>query len=287
LAQSGNASAGLKKKREKMKIALIGYGEVGQIFARELRANGAQALSTFDILFQDVARSEKHRAAAARDGILMAASAAEAGADADVIISAVTADKVKEVASQAATWLKAGQYFLDVNSAAPNTKSEAAKIIAPTGAHYVEGAVMAPVPGPGIKVQILSGGPKAEELAPQLNALGMNIQPVASEYGRASAMKLCRSIMIKGIEALIVDCAKAAKEWNVEKEVFGSLDASYPSIDWRKLSVDMAGRVRQHGVRRGAEMREAAAMVADLGMMNELELAVAGAQERGAGKAGL
>jgi hypothetical protein len=86
---------------------------------------------------------------------------------------------------------------------------------------------------------------------------------------------------------LIVDCAKAAKEWNVEAEVFGSLDASYPSIDWRKLSVDMAGRVRQHGVRRGAEMREAAAMVADLGMMNELELAVAAAQERGAGKAGL
>ena len=146
---------------------------------------------------------------------------------------------------------------------------------------------MAPVPGPGIKVQILGGGPKAEDLAPKLNALGMNIQPVAQEYGCASAMKLCRSIMIKGIEALIVDCAKAAKEWNVEKEVFGSLDASYPSIDWRKLSVDMAGRVRQHGVRRGAEMREAAAMVADLGMMSELELAVADAQTRGAGKAGL
>jgi hypothetical protein len=100
-------------------------------------------------------------------------------------------------------------------------------------------------------------------------------------------MKLCRSIMIKGIEALIVDAARAAKEWKVEDEVYASLDASYPSIDWRKLAVDMAGRVRQHGVRRGAEMREAALMVEDLGMNNELELAVAGAQERGAGKAGL
>lgn len=270
-----------------MKITLIGYGEVGQIFARDLLAGGATSVSTFDILFSDPARSEKHRTVAQRDHVRLCPSAAEAGEGADVIISAVTADRVKEVATQAATWLKPGQYFLDVNSAAPNTKSEAANIVAPTGAYYVEGAVMAPVPGPGIKVQILGGGPKAEELAPKLNALGMNIQPVASEYGRASAMKLCRSIMIKGIEALIVDCAKAAKEWNVEKEVFGSLDASYPSIDWRKLSVDMAGRVRQHGVRRGAEMREAAAMVADLGMMNELELAVAGAQERGAGKAGL
>ena len=270
-----------------MKITLIGYGEVGQIFARELRAQGAQAVSAFDILFDDPARSEKHHAVAAKDLIALAASAAEAGADADVVISAVTADKVREVATQAATWLKPGQYFLDVNSAAPDTKRAAAQMIAPTGAHYVEGAVMAPVPGPGIKVQILGGGPKAEELASKLNALGMNIQPVAHEYGRASAMKLCRSIMIKGIEALIVDCAKAAKDWNVEREVFASLDASYPSIDWRKLSVDMAGRVRQHGVRRGAEMREAAAMVAGLGMMNELELAVAAAQERGAGKAGL
>ena len=270
-----------------MKITLIGYGEVGQIFARDLLNQGAQAVSAFDILFVDPRRSEKHRATAERDNVRLYMSAAEAGAGADIIISAVTADKVKEVATQAATWLKPGQFFLDVNSAAPQTKSEAAHMIAPTGAHYVEGAVMAPVPGPGIKVQILGGGPKAQELAPKLNALGMNIQPVATEYGRASAMKLCRSIMIKGIEALIVDCAKAAKDWNVEGEVFASLDASYPSIDWRKLSVDMASRVRQHGMRRGAEMREAAAMVADLGMMNELELAVAAAQERGAGKAGL
>jgi len=270
-----------------MKITLIGYGEVGQIFARELKAQGATNMRAFDIVLDDSQISAPHRAVAAQDGIHLCASAAEAGEGADVIISAVTADKVKQVAAEAASWLKPGQYFLDVNSAAPNTKGEAAQIVAPTGAHYVEGAVMAPVPGPGIKVQILGGGPKAEELAPKLNALGMNIQPVAQEYGRASAMKLCRSIMIKGIEALIVDCAKAAKEWNVEKEVFGSLDASYPSIDWRKLSVDMAGRVRQHGVRRGSEMREAAAMVADLGMMNELELAVADAQTRGAGKAGL
>ncbi len=276
-----------RKGRQIMKITLIGYGEVGQIFARELKAHGATSISTFDILFDDAARSEAHRTVAARDGIRFCASAAEAGEGADVIISAVTADKVEAVATQAATWLKPGQYFLDVNSAAPNTKRHAAGIVAPTGAHYVEGAMMAPVPGPGIKVQILGGGPKAEELAPKLNALGMNISPVASEYGRASAMKLCRSIMIKGIEALIVDCAKAAKDWNVEKEVFGSLDASYPSIDWRQLSVDMAGRVRQHGVRRGAEMREAAAMVADLGMTNELELAVADAQTRGAGRAGL
>jgi 3-hydroxyisobutyrate dehydrogenase-like beta-hydroxyacid dehydrogenase len=270
-----------------MKIALIGYGEVGQIFARELLAGGAEQVRVYDLLLQDPETSKSLSAAALRDKVGTATCARDAARGADVVISAVTAAAVRDVAREAAGYLVANQFFFDVNSASPGTKSEAAQIIAASGAHYVEGAVMAPVPGPGIKVQILGGGPQAEALAPKLNALGMNITPVSQEYGRASAMKLCRSIMIKGLEALIVDCAKAAKDWNVESEVFGSLDASYPAIDWRKLSVDMAGRVRQHGVRRGAEMREAAMMVDDLGMNNELELAVAAAQERGAGKAGL
>ncbi len=266
-----------------MKIAFIGYGEVGQIFARELLAGGAAQVCAFDILQGD----DAHMAAATRDGVVLCASVRAAALDADVVISAVTASSVKDVAQDAAEWLAPGQFFFDINSASPGTKTQAAAMIAPTGAFYVEGAVMAPVPGPGIKVQILGGGPQAETLAPKLNALGMNIRPVATEYGRASAMKLCRSIMIKGIEALIVDCAKAARDWNVEDEVYGSLDASYPSIDWRKLAGDMAGRVRQHGIRRGAEMREAAMMVEDLGMTPDLEIAVAAAQERGAGKAGL
>lgn len=269
-----------------MKIALIGYGEVGQIFARELLAGGATEVRAYDILFTQKGRAEKHLATATRDGIKVCQSGAEAAGGVDVVISAVTAASVKAVAKEAASYLAAGQYFLDVNSASPGTKTEAAGLVGHTGAFYVEGAVMAPVPGPGIKVSILGGGPKAEELAPKLNALGMNIRPVSAEYGRASAMKLCRSIMIKGLEALIVDCAKAAKTWKVEPEVFGSLRESYPSIDWPAMAVMMAQRVNQHGIRRGAEMREAAMMLEDLGMVPDLAVAVAAAQERGAGKAG-
>ena len=270
-----------------MKIALIGYGEVGQIFARELLAGGADEVRAFDILFRKPEASAAHRAAAGRDGIAIAPDAATAARGADIVISAVTAAAVKDVAGEASTYLATGQYFFDINSASPSTKSQAAAIVAKAGAAYVEGAVMAPVPGPGIRVPILGGGPHAEALARTLNALGMNIRPVSQEYGRASAMKLCRSIMIKGIEALIVDCAKAAKSWKVDDEVFGSLAETFPSIDWPKLAVTMAGRVNQHGVRRAAEMREAAMMLADLGMADQLAAAVADAQERGAGKAGV
>jgi 3-hydroxyisobutyrate dehydrogenase-like beta-hydroxyacid dehydrogenase len=162
------------------------------------------------------------------------------------------------------------------------TKKTAFERVAPTGARYVEGAVMQPVPGPGLKVPILGGGPHAEEAAALFNPLGMNVTPVSTEPGRASAMKLCRSIMIKGIEALIVDCAAAAKAWDVEKEVYGSLQETWPSIDFADLARYMGQRVRQHGIRRAAEMREAAMMVGDIGRDSGLCRAVADAQERGA-----
>jgi 3-hydroxyisobutyrate dehydrogenase-like beta-hydroxyacid dehydrogenase len=109
-----------------MKIALIGYGEVGQIFAREVLAGGATELRAYDILFREFAHSESHRTVAARDGVKIATTAREAAAGADVVISAVTAASVKDVAGEAASYLSAGQYFFDVNSASPGTKTQAA-----------------------------------------------------------------------------------------------------------------------------------------------------------------
>jgi 3-hydroxyisobutyrate dehydrogenase-like beta-hydroxyacid dehydrogenase len=105
---------------------------------------------------------------------------------------------------------------------------------------------------------------------------------VTEEVGRASAMKLCRSIIIKGLEALLIDCANAAQRWDVEREVFASLGATFPSIDWKQLSLDMPKRVHQHGLRRAAEMREAAQMLQELGYDPRLATAVADQQEANA-----
>jgi 3-hydroxyisobutyrate dehydrogenase-like beta-hydroxyacid dehydrogenase len=198
------------------------------------------------------------------------------------VISAVTASEAENVAAGAAAFLRPGQIFLDINSAAPSTKQRAAGHVEAAGAHYVEGAVMAPVLKPGLAVPILAGGPFAEETARLMNGLGMNLTAVSIEHGRASAMKLCRSIMIKGLEALMVDCAAASEGWDVKTEVFASLAGTFPSIDWHALSENMRERVATHGVRRAAEMREAGEMLAALGRNPELALAVADAQLRGA-----
>jgi 3-hydroxyisobutyrate dehydrogenase-like beta-hydroxyacid dehydrogenase len=263
-------------------IAFIGFGEVGGIFAAGFHAHAHISLSVYDLKLDQPHTREAMLSKAKQCGARCARTAADAAQEADIIISAVTADQVGAVAQDATHYLKAGQIFFDINSASPVTKKNAAQAINPLGAFYVEGAVMAPVPGVGLRVPILAGGEAAEKLCARLNPLGMNIEAVTTEPGRASAMKLCRSIMIKGIEALIIDCATAAHKWNVEDQVFASLQASFPAIDFAALAQTMAQRVHQHGVRRAAEMREAADMLDDLGMNGDLARAVADAQQRGA-----
>jgi 3-hydroxyisobutyrate dehydrogenase-like beta-hydroxyacid dehydrogenase len=264
------------------RIAFIGFGEVGQTFAKGFGTRADVSVSAWDILFPDATRGKRAQSAAEALGVRRGASAAEACRDADIVISAVTASEVVAVAMEAAAWIRPGQLFLDVNSASPETKKRAAYVLESVGAAYVEGAVMAPVLAPGLKVQILAGGPRATETAERLNALGMNLEAVSAEHGRASAMKLCRSIVVKGLEALMVECAAATGHYGVEREVFGSLDATWPGIGWEKLAATMGERVATHGIRRAAEMREAAGMVADLGRDASLIHAVAQAQARGA-----
>jgi 3-hydroxyisobutyrate dehydrogenase-like beta-hydroxyacid dehydrogenase len=261
-----------------MRIAFIGYGEVGQTFSREFLARGDVEIAAYDILFNKGALLDRAHEA----GVSPARNAAEAAQGAEVVISAVTADAVLDVATEAATYLQPGQSFFDINSASPNTKIRAAEIVNETGPQYIEGAVMAAVLEPGIKVPILTGGPAAAALAARMNAIGMNVRAVATEYGRASAMKLCRSIVMKGLEVMSVECARAAAFWGVADEVFGSLDATYPGMNWAALAENSQERVGSHGIRRAAEMREAAEMLVDMGLDPLLARAIADAQERGA-----
>ena len=213
-------------------VTMIGFGELGQSFCRDFAARGGLTLKTYDIVFGDDKAGPQRMAVAEGLGVQPCRTAAEACAGADVVFSAVTADKAEAVAGEIARVLVAGQVYMDVNSASPGTKQRAAKVVEARGAHYVEGAVMGAVKGPGIKVEILAGGPAAVRTATALNALGMKVEAVATEHGKASAIKLCRSIMIKGMEALMVDCARATKHWGVEEPVYASLDRTFPGSDW-------------------------------------------------------
>jgi len=259
----------------RLRVALVGYGEVGRILGCALRASGLNSLSTFDRLFDDPARRDEMRQRASDDGVLPAATAATAVADADLVICAVTADQTSVAAQSVTTGLRAGAFYVDVNSASPQTKCDCAALIGAAGGRYVEMAVMTSVPPYGIRVPMLSGGPHAAAAAPLLAALGFRVEPASDELGVASAIKMCRSVMVKGMEAIVIESFLTARRYGVERQVLASLAETFPGLDWEKSGDYFFQRVVAHGKRRAEEMREAAATVREAGLEPFMASAIA------------
>ncbi|WP_027779780.1 NAD(P)-dependent oxidoreductase [Paraburkholderia caledonica] len=266
-------------------IAMIGFGEVGPIFARGF-AEAGHTVRAFDVKLQDAATRGAIIERGEKSGAHIADDLASALRDAQLVFSAVTASQAEAVASAAAAHLRAGQVFIDLNSVSPAVKQRNSVAIQQSGADYVEAAVMAPVPPQGIRVPMLLGGRVAKQTAELLDGLGMRSEAVAEEVGLASAIKLCRSIMIKGMEALCVQSMLAAHQFDVDGRVLASLAATFPGVGWDNgYEAYLIGRVVEHGQRRSEEMREAALMLDGLGMSGGLATAVADVQEQLAARA--
>lgn len=245
-------------------VGLIGYGEVGKILAEDLRKDGVR-VSAYDVKLAD-SRGDALRSHADGIGVTLAASHAELAAQADFIVSAVTASQDVAVAEACAVTIKPGAWFLDFNSASPGAKQRAAALIDGGGGRYVEGAVMTSVPPYRIKVPLLLGGAGARELAPLLNELGFAAKAASDKLGVASATKMCRSIMIKGLEAMVIESFTTARAYGVEDAVIASLQETFPGIDWEKQGAYFFQRVIEHGRRRAEEVREVAETVRDIGL---------------------
>lgn len=245
-------------------IALVGYGEVGKILAEDLRKLGL-AVAACDIKAggSEGAAMRKHAADA---GVSLSASHAAAVAGADLVISAVTASQTVAAAEACAPGLKAGAFFLDFNSASPAAKIEAASLVDGAGGRYVEGAVMTSMPPYRIRVPLLLGGPHAAALEGHVKVLGFGARVASEKLGVASATKMCRSVMIKGLEAMVIESFTAARAYGVEQQVLDSLAETFPGMDWEKQGAYFFQRVIQHGRRRAEEMREVAQTVREAGL---------------------
>jgi 3-hydroxyisobutyrate dehydrogenase-like beta-hydroxyacid dehydrogenase len=249
-----------------LRIAIIGYGEVGQIFGAALVAAGVAQVKAFDSALDDPARRGRMVESARRDGLHLTSSAATAVADCDLVVSAVTASATMAAAAGAAGAMRKGAYLLDINSASPGTKAECGALVAAAGGRYVEAAVMNAVPPYGLKVPMLIGGPDAAAVAPTLAGLGFAATIASDKLGVASAIKMCRSIILKGMEAIVIESYVAARRYGVENEVLASLAETFPGMDWERNGSYFFSRVIQHGQRRADEMREAAATVREVGL---------------------
>ena len=248
----------------KPSIAFIGFGEAGQAIAAGLREAGVETMSAWDILLPQAA-GETLRQAAQAAGVRCANSAAEAVRGADLIISAVTAASSVEAAQAVKAHLAGKPYFLDINSVSPGRKQETAKLLGDAG-RYVDVAVLAPIYPARHQTPMLLAGPHADAVAPVLATLGMRVSIAGAETGAAAAIKMVRSVMIKGIEALTLECFLAASRAGVIDEVAASMKNNYPGLDWAKIVPYNLERMANHGERRAAEMEEVADTLRELGV---------------------
>ena len=245
-----------------MNIALIGFGEAGLVIANSLgqRDGDRASLRAFDIKLADdddpVAAAMAARIAGA--GVQMSPSPADAVGDADIVISVVTADQAATAAALTARHLPQGALYLDMNSCAPTTKQIAASSVDATGGIYVDVAVMAPIEPRGHETPMLAAAPDPQAVVARLAAAGLHPRFVGDEIGRASTIKMLRSVMVKGIEALTAECFRAAVRAGVADEVANSLDASQTDMGWAAQAAYNMERMTAHGIRRAAEMREVA-----------------------------
>jgi len=260
-------------------IALVGLGEAGGLLAQGLSQTGVN-VAAYDIKIHDPVHSEALRERAKACGATLHEQLADAVSGADLVISAVTATSATQAATDAAAHMKAGQFFLDLNSVSPATKHADRDAIEVVGACYVESAVMAPVPPYGLRVPMLLGGPHAAALSESLNALGFKTRAVATDIGVASAIKMCRSVMIKGLEALTVECMTAARRYGAEDAVLASLNETFPGMGWTEnLPHYLISRVAEHGRRRAAEMREVMETLQDVDVTPLMAQATAQSQD--------
>jgi 3-hydroxyisobutyrate dehydrogenase-like beta-hydroxyacid dehydrogenase len=249
----------------KPRLCFIGFGEAGQAIASGLREAGVDQIVAWDILFPKDEGAQLKQAGE-KIGARLASSAADAVANSDIIVSAVTAGSSLDAARSVAPHLSGNPYFLDVNSVSPGRKKESANVLG-DAARYVDVAILAPIHPKRHQTPLLLAGPHAQAVMPLLiDELDMRGAIASDEIGAAAALKMIRGVMIKGIEALTAECFIAAQRAGIAREVADSLKNNYPTLDWQKVIDYNLERMASHGIRRAEEMEQVAATLTELGI---------------------
>ncbi len=260
-------------------ICLLGFGEVGASLAEGLLEKTPKLkLRCYDLKINDDVFVQSRKAIL--NQMTASSSPEKAVEDVDLVISAVTAEQDVAAAKSVAKALRKGAWFLDLNSVSPRTKKDVSEIIEASGGRYIEAAVMSPIKPLGIASPISIGGPNAEEFLVIMRELGfVGSSFYSQQLGQAAASKMCRSVMIKGLESLLSESLLSAKYYGVEEAVVKSLNNLMPGIDWQQHSAYMISRSLEHGVRRAEEMREASKTVKDAGITPRMSAACAETQD--------
>jgi len=245
---------------QQLTIGFVGFGEAGSHIAKGLKSAGVTRIFAFDINPDQVRRRSREIA------VPLVESNRELAESARILFSTVTCARAKEAAEQTAPFLKPHHIYADLNSVSPALKQQIEQIIVSSGAGFVEAAVMSPIPPFAQRSPMLLGGKAAPAFTELMAPFGMRLEVISEKVGMAAATKMFRSIIVKGLEALMLECVLAASPYGADERVFSSLSESFPGIDWQKLANYMVSRVVIHGERRAREMEEVAETLHSLGI---------------------
>ena len=234
------------------RIGFVGVGEAGSAIASGLAEEHGLSTVGYDVRSND----ESVRARAEAASIRLVGSPEELVASADLIINLTSAKVALSVAEALVSHLTSDHVYADWNSASPQLKREVASVVIHSGASFVDGAVMAAVPPQRHRVPVLLSGSGAERFCDAAKDLGMNLEVLGPEPGQASAVKMFRSLLIKGLEALLLECAVGAHAFGATDRVLSSMNGALPTDDWRETAKYLLSRTLAHGARRAEELRE-------------------------------
>lgn len=245
-------------------ISFIGFGEAGWNFSAGLReVNPDLRITAHDIRFPSD-KAARDKAAALN---VTAVDAVDASiAEPDMVLSFVVAKASVEVAAASAAVMREGQFYVDCNSTSPQMKQRVEAAFTGSKARMVDSAVMSGLPGNRHLVPMNLSGPGADDAADMLNALGCVSTAMGDVVGAASALKMMRSVMMKGIDALLLECIQGARHYGAAESALASMSDAYPGIDWVARAPKSLSRASEHAVRRASEMREVAETLRAVGV---------------------
>lgn len=265
-----------------LRVAVIGLGELGNTLVEDLLNETRHEIRVWDWRFEDPSSSAAmHLGALCVDKrISVADSALSALTGCSVVFSAVTADQAVACAESVMPSLAEGGFYVDLNSISPQAKCRVRDIVAAQTGRFVEASVMSPIFPLRSKAPILVGGDHAQDFLKLAEALPLsNLSVASTQWGVAAATKMCRSVVVKGIEALVTESLLSARHYGVESAVLGSLSNLFPRDDWESYAKYLITRSLQHGERRASEMREVAKTVEEAGVTPWMSLATVDRQE--------
>lgn len=249
-----------------MKLGFIGFGTAGFGLAKGLRQAGLEEVHFFDRMQETPPYAEVIRRRAAETGAIRAASVGELVARADILISSVTGAMALSAAGEAAPFLTANHLYADVNTASPSVKVGVATTVEKTGAAFCDAAMMGAIPTFLHRVPILASGGGAARFQEYLASYGMNIRVIGVEPGQASALKLFRSIFMKGLLSLFIEMLTATHRCGVDETVLASIAESLDGTPFLETARVQMTKGVVHAERMAHEMEEVIATLEELGV---------------------